>query len=244
MRALPMVAGAVVLALAWECIGRTHLLGASWPPLGAVLAYLVAPEHHALLTDGLVRTGEEALAGLATGTLAAVLIASLTVIVPPAAPGLSAFASIVNGVPVIAIAGICVLTLPHDATPAVVSALSSGFIVFVGASAALSATRAEHRDVFAVLGASRGMTFWRLWVPGAIPGIVDAVRSAAPASVVGAIVGEWFSAEHGLGPLLVSAMQNYAIEQLWAVALVNALLAMALFGVLGAVRAVVAARMT
>ena len=94
-----------------------------------------------------------------------------------------------------------------------------------------------------MLGATRFATFLRLDIPGAVPAIVDGVRSAAPAAVVGAIVGEWFASEHGLGPLLVAAMQNYAIDQLWAVALSGTLLSIALYTVLGALRSVACARL-
>ena len=96
--------------------------------------------------------------------------------------------------------------------------------------------RREHRDVFAVLGASRLTTFVRLDLPAAIPALLDGVRSAAPAAVVGAIVGEWFAAETGLGPMLVASMQNYAIAQLWAIALAATLLSIALYSLLGALR--------
>jgi NitT/TauT family transport system permease protein len=242
MRYAPLLTGVAAVAAVWELLGRLHVFGTTWPPLSGVLAYIVAPDHHALLAAAVLRTGGEALAGLAIGSAAAILLASLGVLVPPAAAGLAAFASIVNGIPIIAVAGICMLTLPRDATPVVVSALAAAFIVFVAAAAALSTATQALRDLFAVLGATRAVTFLRLDVPGAIPATLDAVRSAAPAAVVGAIVGEWFTAEQGLGPLLVAAMQNYAIDQLWAVALTGTLLSMALYGVLGAVRGAAIAR--
>jgi ABC-type nitrate/sulfonate/bicarbonate transport system permease component len=240
----PIAGGVVAVALLWEIIGRTHLFGSTWPALTAVIAYLIAPEHTALLASAVARTGTEALAGLIAGTLAAIGLAALSALVPVAAPGLGAFASIVNGIPIIAVAGVCVLTLPRDATPIVVAALAVGFIVFVASTAAFTTASATHRDLFTVLGASRLATFLRLDVPGAVPAIVDAVRSAAPASVVGAIVGEWFASEHGLGPLLVAAMQNYAIDQLWAVALAGTLLSVVLYVALGAIRSVAAARLS
>jgi NitT/TauT family transport system permease protein len=238
----PLLAGIVATALAWELIGRTGLFGSSWAPLSAVLAYAFAPEHRALLLDALARTGTEALAGLFIGSAAGFALASLAVLVPPLARGLGAFASLVNGIPIIAVAGVCVLTLPRAATPIVVAALAVGFIVFVATSAGLASTLAVQRDLFSVLGASRGATFRRLSIPTALPSLLDGLRSAAPSAVVGAIIGEWFVAERGLGPLLVAAMQNYAIDQLWAVALTGALLSIGAYALLGALRAFVAGR--
>jgi NitT/TauT family transport system permease protein len=236
-RAVTVMAGIAAVAVLWELIGRLQFFGTTWPTLGAVGAYALAPGHRELLAAATLRTGAEALAGLALGSLVAMVLAGVGVLVPAAAAGLNAFAGIVNGIPVIAIAGVCVLTLPRDATPVVVAALAAGFIVFVASTAALRASSSAHRDVFAVLGASRLTTFGLLDVPAAVPAVLDGMRSAAPAAVVGAIVGEWFASEHGLGPMLVAAMQNYAIAQLWAVALAGTLTSIALYAALGTLRA-------
>ena len=242
-RALPVTLGILAVAAVWELIGRLQLFGTMWPPLGAVLVYAAAPEHRTLLVSAVTRTGSEALAGLVLGTCAALALACASVLVPASAAGLGALASIVNGIPVIAVAGVCVLTLPRDATPVVVAALAVAFIVFVGATAGLASTTAVHRDLFAVLGASPRATFVRLQLPAAIPATLDAIRSSAPSAVVGAIVGEWFASEHGLGPLLVAAMQNYAIAQLWTIALAGTLLSIAMYSVLGALRGAAESRL-
>jgi NitT/TauT family transport system permease protein len=241
-RTLPVIAGVIATALAWELIGRTHVFGPSWAPLSTVIAWALARDHRALLADAMLRTGDEALAGLAIGSCAGITLASLAVIVPPLARGLGAFASLVNGIPIIAVAGVCVLTLPRDATPIVVAALAVGFIVFVATAAGLTSALPAQRDLFAVFGASRLATFARLALPSALPALIDGLRSAAPSAVVGAIVGEWFSAERGLGPMLVAAMQNYQIGQLWATALGGSLLSIAAYVAFGALRGAVGTR--
>jgi ABC-type nitrate/sulfonate/bicarbonate transport system permease component len=48
--------------------------------------------------------------------------------------------------------------------------------------------------------------------------------------VLGAVLGEWFGAPRGLGVLIVSAMQNYQINLLWAAAMLAALVSMISFG--------------
>jgi NitT/TauT family transport system permease protein len=239
---LPMLAGIVATAAVWEIVGRAHAFGSSWAPLSAVIAYAFAPDHRALLADAIAHTGLEALLGLAIGSCAGIALASLAVIVPPLARGLGAFASLVNGIPIIAVAGVCVLTLPRDATPVVVAALAVGFIVFVATSAGLASALPVQHELFTVFGASRMTTFGRLALPSALPALIDGLRSAAPSAVVGAIIGEWFSAEHGLGPMLVAAMQNYAIDQLWATALAGSLLSIAAYLAFGALRGAVATR--
>jgi NitT/TauT family transport system permease protein len=239
-----MAAGMLATALVWQVIGANKAFGPSWPPLSSVIAYAFAPNNCMLLADAVLRTAGEALAGLLIGAFAGVALASLAAIVPQLARGLGAFASLVNGIPIIAVAGVCVLTLPRNATPVVVSALAVGFIVFVGTSAGFASTLAAQRDLFSALGATRIGTFRRLLAPSALPELLDGLRCAAPSAVVGAIIGEWFAADQGLGPLLVAAMQNYQIDQLWAVALAGALLSIFAYSVLGAVRATVERRLS
>jgi NitT/TauT family transport system permease protein len=238
----PLVRGVLVTALGWELIGRLHAFGSAWAPLSTVIAYAFTPANGALLLAAALRTGSEALAGLMIGGSAGFALASCAALVPRLARGLGTFASLINGIPIIAVAGVCALTVPRDGTPIVVASLAAGFMVFVASAAGLASTLAVQRDLFAVLGASRGATFARLLVPCALPTILDGVRSAAPSAVVGAIIGEWFSAERGLGPLLVAAMQNYAIAQLWAAALAGALLSIAAYALLGGLRAAVGSR--
>ncbi len=240
----PLVAGILATAIVWEAIGRLGIFGPSWAPLSAVIAYALAPEHRTLLLAAIARTGGEALAGLAIGSCGGIAIASVAALVPRLSSGLFALASIVNGIPIIAVAGVCVLTLPRNATPIVVAALAVGFIVFVASASGLASALPVQRDLFAVLGASRLATFRRLFVPCALPALLDGLRSAAPSAVVGAIIGEWFASESGLGPLLVAAMQNYAIDQLWAVALAGALLSIVAYALLGALRTAVDGRFT
>ena len=61
---------------------------------------------------------------------------------------------------------------------------------------------------------------------------MDGLKLAAPAALAGAIFGEWYGAERGLGVLLIGAMQSGRAERLWAASLISAacgLLAFALF---------------
>jgi ABC-type nitrate/sulfonate/bicarbonate transport system permease component len=60
--------------------------------------------------------------------------------------------------------------------------------------------------------------------------VLVALKLAAPAALVGAIFGEWFGADRGLGLLLLMSMQNFVVAQLWAVAFLCTGVAIALYG--------------
>lgn len=227
------VAGlAIVLAL-WELAGRRQLLGPSCPPLSSVLAYLGAPANQPLLLDATARTAGEASSGFLAGAVVGVLGAMLALLIPACAPGIERLAAVVNGIPIIAIGSVCAVTFPAAVNPVIVAALGSFFVVFVTATSGFAAASSTQRDLFAALGASGWTTFLRLRIPVAFPEIAGGLRAAAPIAVVGAIIGEWFAAERGIGPLLFNAMQNYQTTLLWSAALLSALLSACAYFVLG-----------
>jgi NitT/TauT family transport system permease protein len=227
---------------AWEVAARAGVLGPFWPPLSGVLAFAAVPEHASLLADAAGRTGGEALTGYVAGTLAGCALATSSALVPAAAPGLERFAAIVNGVPVVAVGSLCAVSFPPSVNPAIVAALATFFIAFVATIAGLDAPSQTHRALFNVLGASRAATFGLLELPSALPAVADGLRASAPIAVVGAIIGEWFASDRGLGPILVNAMQNYQVDLLWSAALAGAALAAGAYLVLGAVAVAAAGR--
>lgn len=222
----------LLFALAWELLGRTGILGPSWPPLSRVLATIADPTYYALFGRALRATVSEAAAGYAIGVLGALGSASIAVVVPQTRGPIGRLALILNTIPVIALGPLFNAVLPRWLSPIAVATLAVYFAMFIAVLAGLEAARPGHHDVLTVLGASRWERFRRLQAPAALPGIADGLKLGAPAAILGAIIGEWFGAERGIGPLLVSSMQNYRIELLWSSALLGALVSMLAYGAL------------
>jgi ABC-type nitrate/sulfonate/bicarbonate transport system permease component len=177
---------------------------------------VIAPR---LLLDATLATAGEAALGLVLGTLLGWALATAGQLVPPLRLGLDGFAAIANGIPVLAIGSVCAVTFPPTAIPVIVATLAMFFVAFVAAGAGFNAASQTQRRVFAAWGASRGATFRFLEVPVALPALADGLRTGAPLAVVGAIIGEWFSSERGLGAVLLNAMQNDQNALLFATAL-------------------------
>jgi NitT/TauT family transport system permease protein len=75
-------------------------------------------------------------------------------------------------------------------------------------------------------------TLWKLRVPSALPYIFTALKIAATASVVGAIIGEApASIQEGLGGAIINFNQYYVLQpqNLWATNLIAALLGISFF---------------
>jgi len=236
--------GVLTLLLVVELIGRLGLAGPSWPPLSTVLGYLATPTARLVLGRAIGVTGAAAALGFLLGAVLGVVLATLGTLLPPIGPGLDRLAAVVNAIPLIALGPLLINTAGRAATPTLVAALAAGFAVFVAATSALAAAAASQRDVFTVLGAGRLTTLLRLRLPAGLPLIVDGLTLAAPAAVLGAVIGEWFGAPRGLGVLLVSAMQNFQANLLWAAALSASALALLGYLVLLGLRRLVNRRFT
>jgi NitT/TauT family transport system permease protein len=235
------LAGLALSIGAWEVAGRTRLLGNSWPPLTQVLAALATPANAGLFQRALTATFGEAALGYAIGIGVAVVSAVVCVVVPHVYGTIYRLSTILSAIPVVAVAGLLVSVLPREACPVVVSVLAVYFTAFVAVLSGLQDAPPTYHDVLSVLGASRWTRFSRLQGPAALPALVDGLKLGAPAAMLGAIVGEWFGADRGLGPLLVSSMQNYRIDILWSAALLGAFVSLAAYGLLAILeRAVVA----
>ena len=79
-------------------------------------------------------------------------------------------------------------------------------------------------------GASRMKIFWKLQFPAALPTIAVALRLGISLSLIGAIVGEWFGDDLGLGVMLIQAMYTEHVPRLWAIIIACGLLGSSLYG--------------
>jgi NitT/TauT family transport system permease protein len=223
-------AGLVIFVAAWELIGRAELFGPAWPPFTTVLSQWA--ESRSTLLGALAVTTYEAAVGWVIGTLLAFLSGVVTVFIRTMRPGLLRLAVVVNSIPVITLGPVLISIFPREVAPVALAALSVYFTTLVATTTGFAATKAGHEDLFTVLGAGTRERFRRLQLPTALPLIVDGLKLAVPAAVLGAILGEWVGSPRGLGPILVATMQDAVYPRLWATALTGMILSLIGFGLL------------
>ena len=216
---IPGALGIAVFVAAWEVVGRSGLLGLTFPPLSAVLATLFDPANMGLYLRATSTTISAAGAGYFIGGGLGLMAAVIGRLAPGLHNGLSRFAAVVNSVPPIALAPIFLVLFSTSSTPAAIAAIKVYFIVFVSAHAGLSNISPAKQDLFSSLGSGRLARFWYLECPSALPVFVSGLRLAVPVALIGAFVGEWFGATRGLGVLILNAMQNFQIPLLWSTVL-------------------------
>ncbi|MCU1515649.1 MAG: nitrate/sulfonate/bicarbonate transporter, inner rane subunit [Pseudarthrobacter sp.] len=232
--------GGLVLLTATEVIGRTGALGQAWPaPTEAIGTVLGRESTRNLLLRSLGATLSAAGTGLLLGSLAGMLLGLTGFLVPALRAGLDQLASILNTVPLVALAPLLIALVGANGMSSLTAALGAGFAMFVATATGFVAVSAAHSDYFRVAGASRIQHIVRLSIPSAIPSLLDGLTLAASGAVLGAVLGEWFGAPRGLGVLMISSMQNFQIDLLFISALTCALVSLLAFYVMAALQRVI-----
>jgi NitT/TauT family transport system permease protein len=215
----------------WQLAGTLGWGGLTLPALSDVLATLVAPQRQAIFARAVTATLYALARGYAIGAVLGIGLAATTRLLPTLQQGLDTFAALLHAIPAIALAPIFMLFFLPEEVPVAIAAISVFFILYVATRSALAAATHAHQDVFTALGASRWKRYAYLELPAALPQIASALKLAVPAGLVGIVVGEWFGAPRGLGLLMVSAMQNFQIPQLWGAVLLASFSSIILYGV-------------
>jgi NitT/TauT family transport system permease protein len=111
-----------------------------------------------------------------------------------------------------------------------IAAIIAFFPVYVNALTGILTVDEDAREMFRSLGASRWQTFMHLMVPGSLPVMFAGLKTAAGLALVGAVVGEFISAQRGLGVLVQQFSSQLAIADAFAVILMLMLLGLLLYG--------------
>jgi NitT/TauT family transport system permease protein len=115
---------------------------------------------------------------------------------------------------------------------AVIAAYLTFFPVAINTLRGLQSADRRALELMRTYAASRWTVLWKLRVPSSLPYVFSALRIAATASVVGAIIGELPSGlQSGLGGAILNFNQYYSIEpqELWATNIVAAALGIIFF---------------
>ena len=111
-----------------------------------------------------------------------------------------------------------------------IAAIIAFFPVYVNALTGILTVDEDAREMFRSLGASRWQMFLHLMIPGSLPVLFAGLKTAAGLALVGAVVGEFISAERGLGVLVQQFSSQLAIADAFAVILMLMFLGLLLYG--------------
>jgi ABC-type nitrate/sulfonate/bicarbonate transport system permease component len=232
-RWLPPLIGVLALLLIWELIATTIAAGRHIIPTPPeVVAAMIRDDFYG---NGVATTLWEAARGFFWGNLAAVAVAGICLLIPPLKNILTRLAMATYSTPTIAIAPLLIVLFSADGAKVSMAGLSVFFPTLLGVLVGLEGGPKSALEFVHVSGGSRTFALFRVRLRAAVPEIASALSLAAPAAVVGAMIGEYLGGDQGLGVVMVQAQQSLNVAQAWAVAVEATAISTLAYLVIGAI---------
>jgi ABC-type nitrate/sulfonate/bicarbonate transport system permease component len=222
--------GIVGLLLVWQVAGSVFSASGSFPPPSAIVTQM-RHDGWSFYSTNAATTLHEAALGWLWGNMIAIGLAFLFLLVPLLERPLMRLGIASYCIPIIAIGPILQITFNGQTPKVILAALSVFFTTLVGTLVGLRSADTTSLDVVRAYGGGRFRQLTKVRLRAALPSLFAALRIAAPAAILGAIIGEYLGAESGLGVAMINSQQALQVERTWAIALVATLLAGGAFAI-------------
>lgn len=187
-------------------------------------------QHHTLLLEEHIpETLWETLAGLSLAVVLGVTLAALMDFSPLLRWILYPLLVVSQTIPIFAIAILLILIFGFGSGPKIsVVVLFCFFPVALNTFSGLQSADPELLSLLRAMGASSRQTWLKARLPAALPSFFGGLRIAATYSVVGAIFGEYITAQRGLGVFLKRSYSSFRLDQAYLAILLTAVLSLLL----------------
>ena len=167
-------------------------------------------------------TTSSAAQGWLWGNLAAIALAVVVLLVPPLEGAANQVAVISYCIPLTAIGPIVLIVSDPGARTASIflAALSVVFTSVVGCLLGLRAADRTALDVVRAYGGSSWTALVKVRLVAALPNVFGALKLAAPAAFLGAVLGEYLGGvDSGVGIMIIAAQTNLEYARIWGLAI-------------------------
>lgn len=231
---VPPVAVFVVVIALWQLQVFHALLNIKLfqLPLPSQIVEAFGKRNEDLWTGSWYTIGE-AVGGLALGASLGFITALLFVQWGGFRRGLMPLAVSTNAIPIIAITPIISRWLGFDqVTRIVVVAIMTFAPMVVSAYKGLTSLNNESLDLMQSYAATPMQTFLKLRLPSSLPYVFSALKVGATASIIGAVVAEFFNSIGGVGKLIANNIQSGDFALAWCGVVIVTLVGLALYGII------------
>ena len=175
----------------------------------------------------------EAAWGYVLGNVAAIVVAALVVLVRPLSTVLERIGVAVYCLPLLALGPILQIVAPGSAAKIVLAALACFYTTMVCCVVGLRSADPASIDVVSAAGGGRLRSFVAVRVPASLPALFAGLRIAAPAALLGAIVGEYLGGRRGLGVAMIQSQSSFDVARTWGLAAVMGLTVGVVYAAMG-----------
>lgn len=233
-RWLAAAAGATTLLVFWYVVAKVAVGNVRVLPTPLDVASSIWADP-GFFRPHITQTAKEAGLGYLWGNMFAVALAIAFVQIPLVESVLMRVALTIYSIPIIAIGPILQVVLNGDQPKIAVAALLVFFPTLVATIVGLRSADAASVDLVRAFGGGSWKVLRKIRLRTSLPGLFAGLRVAAPTAVLGAIIGEYFGAEQGLGIAMVNAEAQLDAPRTWAIAVVSAALAASAYATIGLV---------
>jgi len=230
--------GTILLIALWWVLALTvfHKVGSGVPRPNDVATGLWHDFGHGLYWKNIRQTLKEAATGFTGAVVLAAVLAVAFVQVPIVEKALLRLAIASYCLPIIAIGPILVFALPGDRPKSVLAGLLAFFPTLIGMILGLRSADTNSLDLIRAAGGGAWAQLVKVRLKAALPSTFAALQNAAPAAILGAIIGDLLGGQQGigLGIFMVDSEQALDVARTWGIALVCTAMAGIAFGVVGA----------
>jgi sulfonate transport system permease protein len=230
----PRVAGTAVAA--GLVVGLWTALATWWAPRVTPTVPTVVRQvwnDRSFYVPHLRTTLAEAAWGYLIGNIAAIVMATLIVLIRPLSTVLERIGVAVYCLPLLALGPILQIVAPGSAAKIVLAALAVFYTTMVCCVVGLRSADPASIDVVRAAGGGRNRSFIAVRVPGALPALFAGLRIAAPAALLGAIVGEYLGGQRGLGVAMIQSQSSFDVPRTWGLAVVMGLTVGVVYAAMG-----------
>lgn len=230
---------ALALFGAWEAFVRIGAISPLLLPAPTEVLATVVKEFPVLLHMSAITAGEFVL-GFALSVLVGLPLGALIVYARPIELAIYPLLVAFQTMPKAAIAPIFVVWLGAGINSKILIAFTIAFFpIVIDTAIGLRSAAPETIHLVRSMGASAFQVFWYVRFPNALPAIFGGLKVASTLAVVGAIVGEFVSADKGLGYLVLVANGELNTRLVFACVLMLSVLGIIFYFVVEAIERLV-----
>jgi ABC-type nitrate/sulfonate/bicarbonate transport system permease component len=215
--------GILALIVLWQIIGKTIYADSHTIPPPTDIIKQMRKDGWDFYWRNASATLTVAAKGWLYGNALAVGLALVAILVPLVEKPLLQLGLTSYCLPTVAIGSILVIVYGgggSDKPKVILSAMQVFFITLVGAIVGLRNVDRASLDVVHAYGGNRFHQLFKVRTRACLPTLFGALKIAAPASVLGAIIGEYLGADRGLGVAMINSQQAFEVERTWGLCLV------------------------
>lgn len=220
----------ILFLVAWDLLLRLGMVSDYIlpTPIGVAQSMWDLGQTSLLWTSAAI-TFYETIAGFVIGSGLAFILAVFSALSPRFRLAVYPYMVALQVTPRIAITPILIAWLGFGVESKIVLAATICFFpVFINTLAGMTATDEDSMEMFRSIRASRWQVFRQLMLPTAMPVVFAGLKTAMTLALIGAIVGEFVSAQEGMGLLIQQFSFQLNMEAAFAVLLYLTLLGLVL----------------